>query len=330
MHRVYVGRQAPETLHEELLCALEWVGWSSIVPLDARVFLKPNLTYPTPRAGVTTTPAFIDAVIQVFKERTSNIVIGESDGGYRGWPAEISFENHNLYEICEKHGAQLVNLSKQPSVPVRLHLPKGDLTLNLPSLLLHDIDVFVTLPVPKIHQITVMSGAIKNQWGCIPDNMRLTRHPYFDEAVLEINRLVGTSLALADGTYFLNRNGPVFGDPVRMDMVLASDSIGAMDLTICKIMGLDVRKVRYFMHARRLSVLPKWSEVELNRDLKEFCSQEFYLRRTFRNKVVCFAFDRPLAIRLLWNSWFGDILHEILYAVAGNPVHEELERLRRG
>lgn len=323
MSKVFI-KKVESQLGKSLLEALDYVEWTRLVPRNARVFLKPNLTFPTPLDGVTTIPAFIEAVISVFKQCTPNITVGESDGGYRGWPAELSFKNHGLYEICEKYGVRLVNLSKELSEPVQLHLSKCDITLNLPSLLLHDIDVFVTLPVPKIHQVTTMSGAIKNQWGCIPDTMRLIQHPYFDEAILEINRLVGTRLALADGTYFLNRNGPMYGDPMHMDLILASDNIGAMDLSICKIMGLDIEKVHYLMHARKLGILPDWSEIEFNQDLNKFCTHDFYLRRSIRNRVVAYAFDRPWAIHLLWDSWFADIFHKILYAVAGNPIKKSI------
>lgn len=327
MAKVFITK-VTAALEEHFQQALSYLEWEKHVPSNARVFFKPNLTYPSPKPGVTTTPEFIEAVLRVFSTRTPHLIIGESDGGYRGWPAEISFKSHCLPDICKRYGARLVNLSQEQRTTVKLKLGKGTIFLNLPEILLTGIDVFVTLPVPKIHQITVISGAIKNQWGCIPDDMRLVNHPYFDEMVLEINRLVGTRLALADGTYFLNRNGPMFGQPIRMNLLIASDNIGAMDATLCQIMGLDTARIRYLSIARNRGLIPPEEQIEYNTQLHAFCSRHFHLKRTLRNRIVCWAFDRPWAITLFWNSRFADLFHKLLYAITGNLVRDKVNQLQ--
>ena len=321
MTKVFITK-VEKDLESHLLEALTFLEWEKIVPPNSRIFFKPNLTYPTPKEGVTTTPAFMDAVLKVFKQRTQNLIVGESDGGYQGWPAEIAFETHGLPEICQRYGARLVNLSRETNELIQIKLSKGIVNIHLPSLLLHEIDVFVTLPVPKIHQVTTISGAIKNQWGCIPDNMRLTYHPYFDEMILEINRLVNTQLALVDGTYFLNRSGPLDGEPLRQDILLASDNIGAIDAALSKLMHLDISRVCYLREANRQGWIPASEEVEYNLRPELFNLQEFTLELTMRNRIVRWAFDRQWAIRLVWNSWVGDLLHKIMYAVLGNPVRD--------
>ncbi len=326
MCKVFISK-ITDTYEKQLQQALAYIEWEKLVPSGARVFFKPNLTYPTPKAGVTTTPEFIEAVLQVFSQRTSNLIVGESDGGNRGWPAEMAFHSHGLAEICSRYGARLVNLSRLPRTKVEIKLPNEIRKLNLPSLLLEEVDIFVTLPVPKIHQIMMMSGAIKNQWGCIPDTMRLINHPYFDEMILEINRLVRARIALADGTYILNRSGPMQGDPVRMDLLIASDNLGALDWTLCQVMGLDITKVRYLNLARQKGCIPLADKIQYNIQPSTFYTPRFYLKRSLRSRIVAWAFYRPWAITLFWNSWFADLLRIFLYAVAGNPVREEIGRL---
>lgn len=325
--RVFVGRQS-DNLENSILDALGWINWENLINRDTRVFIKPNLTYPSPKPGVTTTPKFIEAVIKAIKTRTNHIVIGESDGGYRAWPAELSFHSHGLPEICEKNHIKLVNLSKEPSKEVYVDIGKPGFSIRLPKLLLDNVDVFITLPVPKIHTITLMSGAIKNQWGCIPDNMRIVYHPYFDKLILEINRKMAPHIALADGTYFLNRNGPMDGDEVRMDMLMASDSLGAMDYTICRVMGLNFSRVRHLQVAKQLGWIPELSQIQYNQSPDIFAYKNFYLKRSVRNWVVWWAFDHPWAIKLFWNSWFADLAHKIFYAVAGNQVKDSVKRVQ--
>jgi uncharacterized protein (DUF362 family) len=311
MFKVFISK-VKMTYEEELQQALAYIEWKKLVPSGARVFLKPNLTYPTPKPGVTTTPELIEAAIKIFSGRTSNLIVGESDGGYRGWPAEMSFHSHGLPEVCRRYGARLVNLSRLPHTMVEIKFREEIKKLNLPSLLLDGVDVLVTLPVPKIHQVTVMSGAIKNQWGCIPDNMRLINHPYFDEMILEINRLVHARMALADGTFFLNRSGPMQGEPARMDLLIASDNIGALDKTLCKIMGLDIKRVRYLNFACEKGWIPLNDEIQYNVQPSNFYSESFYLKRTLRNLIVSWAFDRPWATNLFWSSWFASMLRIFL------------------
>ena len=326
MARVFLAK-ADSDLEKRIQEALAYLDWERIVPSGARVFFKPNLVCPSPREGVTTTPIFIRAVLQSFADRTSNLIVGESDGGYRGWPAEAAFHSHDLPQICRHFGARLVNLSKEPRSQVELRLGRRDLVLGLPSLLLNDIDLLVTLPVPKIHQITTISGAVKNQWGCIPDTMRLVYHPYFDELILEVNRLVKTRLALADGTFFLNRSGPIMGDPVRLDLVLAADAVGAMDVVLCRIMGIEWRCVRHLRVASLHGWVPPDDQIMCNVPPESYRKLVFHYCPTLRSRVVAWAFDRPWAIRLFWDSWFADQFHRVLYALAGNPVDVEKAKM---
>ena len=326
MCKVFISRRTT-TYEKQLQQALAYIEWEKLVPREARVFFKPNLTYPTPKAGVTTTPEFIEAVLRIFSQRTSNLIVGEADGGYRGWPAEMAFHSHGLTEICSRYGARLVNLSRLPYTKVEIKLPEEIRKLNLPSLLLDEVDIFVTLPVPKIHQNTGMSGAIKNQWGCIPDTMRLVHHPYFNEMILEINRLVRARMALADGTFFLNRSGPMQGDPVQMNLLIASDNIGALDWALCQVMELDITQVRYLDLARQKGLIPLADKIQYNIHPRIFNTQRYYLKHTLRSRIVSWAFYHPWAITLFWNSWFADLFRIFLYAVVGNPVREEIRRL---
>jgi uncharacterized protein (DUF362 family) len=325
MAKVFISTLSAR-IEDDIQKALEFIEWETIVPKDARIFFKPNLTYPTPKLGVTTRPAFVDAVLRVFKQRTPNLIVGESDGGYRGWPAEMAFESHQLGEICSKHGARLVNLSRLPKVTVPVELSKGKVMLSLPQLLTSEIDLLVTLPVPKIHQVTTMSGAIKNQWGCIPDNMRLVLHPFFYELICKINSVVRTKIALGDGEYFLNRGGPMEGDPVKMGLLIASDDLAAFDIAVCRIMGLNPEKLRHLRAWEREQGSAVRGHIDFNREPSLFQKEQFYLKRTTRNRVVAWAFDRPWAITLFWNSWFADQFHKVLYAVTGNEVRDEISR----
>jgi len=87
-----------------------------------------------------------------------------------------------------------------------------EIEIELPTLLVEETDFFITMPVPKVHAMTGVSLGFKNQWGCIPDVKRLRHHPDFVRKVIEINKILNTRLVVFDGTYFLNRSGPMSGE----------------------------------------------------------------------------------------------------------------------
>jgi len=92
MTSVYVNRtDGGHDLAASLRGALEWLGWERIVARGSRVFLKPNLTWRLPSPGVTTTPKFLEAAVEILRERAGEIIIGESDGGYHAFKAEEAF-----------------------------------------------------------------------------------------------------------------------------------------------------------------------------------------------------------------------------------------------
>jgi uncharacterized protein (DUF362 family) len=122
----------------------------------------------------------------------------ETDGGYGAWQATQAFAGHGLDALGEEFGVQVVNLCDEPREWIEFRSGGRTHQLPLPTRLLHETDLFVSMPVPKIHCMTGLTLSYKNQWGCIPDTMRLRRHYVFDDAIVAINRAL-RPVVLADG-----------------------------------------------------------------------------------------------------------------------------------
>ena len=271
--------------------------------------------------GVTTTPGFIEAVVGVLRDRTENITIGESDGGYHSFKAEEAFASHGVYEFRRRFGIRVVNLSDGPSERRTVEIGERPVAVELPQLLLNEVDVFITLPVPKVHVMTRVSLGFKNQWGCQPGTMRLRNHPDFTRKILAIHKILKPRLAIYDGTYFLDKTGPMIGEAVRMDLVIASDDVGAGDLTCCEIMGVDPRRVEHLRVAHREGLMPgSLGDVILNQPLELFRTHRFRLRRTAINYVALAAFRSHLLTRLFYDSSAAGPIHRLLYAIRKNPL----------
>lgn len=298
--------------------ALEWIRWEGIVPKGSRVSIKPNLTFPTHKPGVTTSPDVLRTFLEILKERTGRIAVVETDGGYGSWKVADAFSGHGYDKICNDLGVELINLCEEPSENITVEVRGRKYALPLPTRLLHRTDVFVTMPVPKVHAMTYLSLAYKNQWGCITDIMRLRLHHIFDDAVLAINRALNPRICLGDGTFFLDRHGPMNGKAVRMNLIIAATDPGTFCAYVSRLMKVDWRKVRHLRRAVELGDMPKaLNEVEMNIRPEDVSSHRFVLKRSMRNYFVLPAFQNGFLTYLYYESLLGLLAHKVLYSLVG-------------
>ena len=320
--RVYVDRfdASPGALRARVHEALGFVQAGRFLSADSRVFVKPNFTYPFYKPGVTTSPAVIEAVVEFLKEWTSRVTIVESDGGSNAWKAQEAFDGHGIPDLCRRYGVAYANLTALPRERAETEIGGRSVGIELASPMLHESDLFITLPVPKVHVMTGVSLAFKNQWGCIPDVKRLKNHPDLPYKVLAINKLLRTRIVLFDGTYFLDRTGPMDGDAIEMNLIVASDDPGTGSLACCEIMGLDPGTVSHKRLAMRIGMIPRTLEdAVLHKPLAEFQTRRFRLERTALNRISLTAFRSRFLTWLVWNSVWAKPIHELLYVFRGRP-----------
>jgi uncharacterized protein (DUF362 family) len=284
-----------------------------------RVVLKPNLTAPRFMPGVTTRPETIEAMVRRIREITPHIIIGESNGGYNSFQLARAWKTMGLDVIAQRYGATLVNFSEVPRKSIKIDWRGESIEIPLPALLLDETDFFVTLPVPKVHCLTGVSLGFKNQWGCIPDVMRLVHHPIFHEAIIHINRRLAPRCVVLDGTFGLDRNGPLDGDVVEPGWLLVATDVGASDRIGCKLMGVDPRSCRYLRVAEREGALPAIESIRLNRKPDEVATVRFKLRRNFWNYVALSAWQSRKWNELVYISPLADPLHKLMYMVRPRP-----------
>jgi len=301
--------------------ALAGAGVLDRLTSSTRVAIKPNLTYPYYKPGVTTSPAAVRECVRVIREYTPHIRIVETDGGYGAWLAAEAFAGHGLYALAAEFGATVSNLCEEPSEPITFRAGRRTYQLPLPTSLVRETDVFISMPVPKIHCMTGLTLGYKNQWGCIPDTMRLRRHYIFDHAIVAINQAL-KPVILGDGTYFLDRSGPMEGDAVRMDLIIGASDAGAFDRYVSELMGYPWSRVGHLRRAVALGDMPAaLTDLSFNKSPSDFRRRVFHLERTTRNWIALSGFRSRFVTWLGYESWFGRVvLHGILYAVAGRPV----------
>jgi len=333
-HNILVYLEETERdLESKLLKGLEFIGWREHVKRDSTVFVKPNFTFPRHREGITTTPLLLKALLKILRGRASKVVVGESDGGNHSFTAEQSFEGHGMHEICRDAGTELVNLSRLPSKYIRSRIQSKKVMVQLPALLLDNVDCVVSVPVMKVHVMTRVSLTIKNLWGCYPDTMRCLHHRNLDYKLALIAKILKPKIAVVDGIYMLDLHGPMFGKSVRRNLLLISNNCVAADSLASLLMGIQPEHVGHIKLAEMegLGVVdPKL--MVINRDWRRFRQGGFLSRKTVIDKLSSLPFNSDLAARIIMDS----PITPILYGVAGllrtaeeQEVRNELQKVNQ-
>ena len=229
---------------------MERCGWQELVPPNGSVVIKPNLCTERPEMipCANTSLSVLRAVCQVIRERTANVTIVESDGAR--YAAEAAFENTGVYKMAAELGCKVMNLSKDTLVDV----PDARMSGFGMSKTWLEADCFITLPVLKTHATTVFTGALKNQWGCIPRFDRILLHKHLHELIVEVNRLRPVTLALMDGLVGMQGRGPINGYPIDLNVLLASRDPVALDATGMRLLGLDPITSQHVVHAESIGL----------------------------------------------------------------------------
>jgi len=313
-YRAYLGNTAQHSRLEIIQQGLEYIGFSRYVSRGTSLFLKPNLTFPHYRPGVMTSPETVEAVIVALHDYTDRIYLGESDsGGYNRFNMDTVYQSTGISEFSRRYGVKIVNLSKMAKKEIAFRYKGKAFTLDLPALLTDEIDYLVSIPVPKVHGNTGVSLSFKNQWGCIPENVdRLRLHPYIEHVLLEVNRAIHTRFTIMDGSYGLNRNGPMRGDPVRLDWLMVTDDPGAAARLTCELMQIPLEKIRHLNYLSKQGLIPNRHEIEINTDLAPFIKEKFYLRREITDLPGLMAFRNPFLAWLAYFSPLAGFLHQAL------------------
>jgi uncharacterized protein (DUF362 family) len=289
--RSVLGRPVTDVVRE----CMERCGWESLVPHNATVVLKPNLSAAAPdKVGASNTDvAVVEAVCRVLLDRTRRIVIGES-GHLRQTPWE-AFRSSGYVQMAQNLGIELINFSESPTVPVRLD---SGIEIPMPRPLM-DAEVYINLPKLKTHALTYFTGALKNQWGCVPDcRDRLRHHRKVHAMLSSLQRLLQPKLILMDGIIGMEGRGPVNGQPRRLDVLLASGDPVALDSTAMRLVGLDPQRARHVMLAAQQG-LGNWAQADIvvDGDWDRLTTTFVPPPRDFANSAMFYAAQYPWFVK---------------------------------
>lgn len=222
-----------------------------------KVLLKPNLAAPySPERAVTTHPSVVKSLTNLFLSAGNQVFIGDSPTGIHN-PAylKLVYKKTGMEEIANQTNAQLIYDTKAKEIT----FPQGKQMKHFTffkSML--DTDVLVSVAKLKTHLYTKFTGATKNLYGTIPGVVKVAYHSKFQDAnkfsqlLLDLYNYLKPKLSLIDGVIGMEGDGPAWGKPKKIGVILASADALSADWVACKIVGIDPLNVPMF----RLNQIP--------------------------------------------------------------------------
>jgi uncharacterized protein (DUF362 family) len=284
---------------------------------DSVVFVKPNFCLDEYLPSVTTSPQFLDELLRILKSRCSKVIVGESNA--HNFYVEAAFKSHNTYEICKNRKVELYNLSKLPTSWVETRVGNRNIRVEVSKLVM-EADVVITTPVLKTHPWSKVTISLKNQFGCIPDSMRLLYHSKLDYAIVAMNKILKPQLTLIDATYALNGGGVVYKkmgskyrDPIRFDTIIISDDLVAADSIGCYMMGYKPSTVRHI----KLAEAEQLGTTNLNKILIHGqlpVPVKCYVKRDLMDNIVYVVDKNYLSSKLVFDSPITPVLYSVFKA----------------
>ena len=215
-------------------------GISKFVKEDEKILIKPNvLIGTTPEKCVCTHPSVFRAVGVILKKAKTTVSYGDSSGFGK---SEANMKKAKLKQVAEELGIMLADFNKSQTVTHKEAL------LNKRFVIANGVlasDGLVSLPKLKTHALTRFTGAIKNQFGCVPGlrksqfHVKMTDPFDFAKMLVDLNALIKPRLYIMDGIMAMEGNGPRSGKAKKLGVLLFSNDPVAIDSIACKIINLN-------------------------------------------------------------------------------------------
>ncbi|MGD1040375.1 MAG: DUF362 domain-containing protein [Dehalococcoidales bacterium] len=215
-------------------------GISLFVKPGEKIVLKPNILVGIDAEKcVTTHPAVFGAVGQLCQAAGAKVYYGDSPSFGKNEP---NLRKAGLKQVGDELGFIIADFDAGREVSYKDALLVKKMILANGVL---DSDGLISLPKLKTHGLVRFTGAVKNQFGCVPDLLKGQYHvklpdPFdFAAMLVDINTYIKPRLYVMDGIMAMEGNGPRSGKPKQLNVLLLSADPIAIDAVACRIIDVN-------------------------------------------------------------------------------------------
>lgn len=218
-------------------------GIGQFIRKDEKVLLKPNLLGKAiPEKAITTHPNVFEAVAQLLvDEGYQHLMYGDSPGN-PATTADKAAQACGIAQAAQRLGVSKADFDSGSVV----HFPQGRRAKSFYLCKgVQEADAYINVCKMKTHALERITGAVKNQYGCICGVNKATGHAQypnsevFAEMLCDLNLCVKPRLHVMDGVVAMEGNGPSSGTPTAMNVLLFSADPVALDSVFAALVHLD-------------------------------------------------------------------------------------------
>jgi uncharacterized protein (DUF362 family) len=233
------------------------------------ILIKPNMVVtniPSAATNVETLSALLE-YLEKYESRIGKIIIGEgpADGGSTKILAENGFRNYGYDRLSKEYSVEYLDLNLDSATTSTVYQVDGkEAQVRIANTALK-ADYRISVTVPKTHETVVFSGATKNFvlgsviWDKTDDKVmvhgfreRREWDLHYHKAIgitnkniARLARLLKPDLSVIDGFGAMEGEGPVDGETVNLQTVIAGTNSIAADAVASSIMGLNPSEIGY-------------------------------------------------------------------------------------
>jgi uncharacterized protein (DUF362 family) len=238
-----------EKIEEAIQRTIDLSGGLDLAQKYDRMIVKINLCdFRDPGTGAITHPLFLDAFLKCLRDAFPSVEIYVVESDATVARPNLFIKWFGFDHILEKWKAKWMNLSQCRTVRRRIE-GRYFSEIDVPEIF--ENSFFITLPKLKTSSVTKITCALKNQLGCLPYPDKIKFHKRLDDVIVDANLAFRPNFCLVDGVIgMVGTQGPAFGVPKRMGLVIAGADPVAVDSFCAKILGFNP----YFIgHVRKAS-----------------------------------------------------------------------------
>ncbi|MCX6334016.1 MAG: DUF362 domain-containing protein [Bacteroidia bacterium] len=202
-----------------------------------KVLVKPNILIDSnPAKCISTHPVVVEAMVRLLQSKGATVLVGDSPAMHLpGFKCEKS----GIYDVCRRTGAEWVDFLKNPAEAV---LKNGKIRI---ASVTREVDLIISLPKFKNHELVYFTGAIKNSLGLVPGFSKAMQHALhndrdrFSVFLVDLNEAVTPHFFIMDGIMGMEGHGPGQGTPFATEVLIGSSNPLAMDIIASTIAGYD-------------------------------------------------------------------------------------------
>ena len=223
---------------------------------DEKILLKLNLVRgAAPERAVTTNPAVASASAGVLYEAGYKYLSAGDSSGF-GSSVKI-MEELGLAAPFKKYGVKMADFKSGRKVGFSQGLHAKEFIISDDVI---ETDALVSVCKMKTHALEYITGAVKNQYGCVQGLNKAKGHTVypsqesFARMLVDLNLFLKPRFYIMDGITAMEGNGPTSGDPVPMNVILMGTDPVAIDSVFCNLIDLPPENVPTNVYGRQMGL----------------------------------------------------------------------------